>query len=118
MERTIEGLTAELNEIRKRNIEMQLKAEKDKENKHNEEIRLQEEKKKKEEYESEFCKKYNLKAVSRLEGESDKQSVNMASDRSFTEFREGYAKHKKLTGVKGRSYEELMESIAFGKEAL
>ena len=75
--------------------------------------------KEKAEYEEEFKKKYNLTAVSRLERPAEKpveKPTNMlASPKEFQQFAAGFARHKGLPKVKGRSYKELLDELVSGE---
>ena len=71
--------------------------------------------KKKAEYEEEFKKKYNLTAVSRLETPGDKPVSMDAAIREHQNFVADFARHKDIP-VKGRKYEEMVESLACGRK--
>jgi len=76
--------------------------------------------KEKEELKAELKKEMGFTAVSRLE-DTDKKPVNMTSDRTFEEFSDrvvGHMQRKGFPGMKGRSYEDLVETLQYGKEAL
>ena len=74
----------------------------------------------KEELKAELKKEMGFTAVSRLE-ETGQQTFTMGSDRTFEEFKDGVVgrlNRKGLKGMKGRSYEDLVETLQYGKEAL
>jgi len=110
MDKTVEELKAELEMIKKRNLEDQLRVEKDKEAKRLEEIRLQEKTKEREQYEAEFKAKYGIGAVSKApEG---RQASNLSGkDNSWETFKADYIAKQQAAGrkdIKGRSYLEVL----------
>ena len=75
------------------------------------------ESKKKAEYEEEFRKKYNLTATSRLETSGDKPVTLDAKIQEHQQFVANFGRHRGIP-VTGRKYEDLLESLSYGKKNL
>ena len=109
-EKTIEELQAELEALRKANLERELELEK---------AKLEEAKKlEKEEKEKELYEQIKQKVISELDAESkvtndeDETNVNLSEEQEwFEKFSERY---KQRLGLKGLKYEELCEKLAMG----
>jgi hypothetical protein len=115
-EKTVDELTAELNLVKKVNLEIELAKEKEKEAKHQEELTKQAREQLKEEIKQELG--YNKK--SKLDETGEKQSMNLTGDKEFENFKAAWIRtRERKDGIKvqGLSYVELMERLANGEYA-
>jgi hypothetical protein len=117
MEKTLEQLEQELVELKRQNTLMELTREQEKQKQSQDELAKKEKDKLKEEMREEIKKEYNLTATSRLPAQDTKQSMNLTSDKSFEEFKDGYIRRAKKRGMelKGISYAEMLENMSFGR---
>jgi hypothetical protein len=110
MDKTFEELQAELTELRKRNLEDDLKIEREKE-----EMRLKADKaKEKELLELEFMKKHNIGVQSKAKSDEPQQATNLAGDnKGWNAFADHFTKRAQAQGldIQGRSYEETLHNI-------
>jgi len=119
-ENKLEQLTQELKKIREENAVLELEQEREKQRIHKEELANKEKTKLKEELREEIKKEYNLTATSRLQTTgTGQQSMNLAGDKTFEEFKAGYINRAQKRGldIKGRTYAEILEDMSYRRVA-
>lgn len=118
-EQTIEQLEAEYKTLLLEKLNSAKKEKEELDQKKQTELLNAQRLKDKEELKAELKKEMGYTATSRLD-ESSKKPVNMTSDRSFETFKANYIEraNKKGLAMKGRSYEDLVETLQYGKGAL
>jgi len=118
--KTFEQLTQELENLKKQNLILELEQQQEIAKKQREELTSKEKAKLKEELREEIKKEYNLTATSRLQTTgTNQQSMNLAGDKSFEEFKAGYIGRAQKAGkdIKGRTYAEILEEMSYRRVA-
>jgi len=118
--KTFEQLTQELENLKKQNLILELEQQQEIVKKQREELTSKEKAKLKEELREEIKKEYNLTATSRLQTTgTGQQSMNLAGDKSFEEFKAGYINRAQKRGldIKGRTYAEILEDMSYRRVA-
>jgi len=119
-EKTFEQLTQELEELKKQNLLLELEQQQEIAKKQKEEQANKEKEKLKEELREQIKKEYNLTATSRLQTTgTGQQSMNLAGDKTFEEFKAGYISRAQKRGldIKGRTYAEILEDMSYRRVA-
>lgn len=119
-DKTVEELTVELAAIKKANLEIELTKEKEKEVKHQAELAAIAREQLEQEITEKIKKELGYDKKSKLEENTEKQSMNLTGNKEHENFKANWVKTRELKdGVKvqGLSYLELMESIVHGAYA-
>lgn len=119
-EKTFEELNQELENLKKQNTILELEQQQEIAKKHQEELANKEREKIREEEREKIKKEYNLTATSRLQTTgTGQQSMNLAGDKSFEEFKAGYINRAQKRGldIKGRTYAEILEDMSYRRVA-
>jgi predicted ATP-grasp superfamily ATP-dependent carboligase len=115
MEKTLQELQAELDAIKKHNVEVELAMEQEKETKRLNELAKQAEKQKEEELvtriEANLKEKLGIKAVSKIGDDSNAQTSVRSGNPQFKSFIEGWAKDH---GVEPKSYADFVHNFCNG----